>query len=89
MTPREGLEAPSIWTNAMSPHNSDGRVSAFQAESVGSRPTAGSKPIGVCEDCGEVECPTDNLGLTIFYLATDLEKGTYFLCECGKRAYLK
>lgn len=74
----------------MSPHNSDGRVPGFQPGNVGSTPTVGSKPIGVCEDCGEVECPTDWLNLCIFYLGIEFSTGkTFFYCKCGKKAYLE
>lgn len=81
----------------MSPHNSDGRVPAFQAGSVGSSPTVGSKTIGVCEDCGEVELDGWPPGMSVFALGTDFERwkvgdfknSVFFYCKCGKKAYLK
>jgi hypothetical protein len=45
---------------------------------------------GICESCGEVECPKDSLGLHIFYLGTDLDTGkTFFYCKCAKKAYVE
>ena len=46
--------------------------------------------MGECSKCGEVECPKPFPGSTVFFLAFDYETHkTYFLCECGEKAYLK
>lgn len=46
--------------------------------------------IGCCDECGEVECPKDELGLTIPFIANDPHKNLepYFVCTCGRKAYL-
>lgn len=49
------------------------------------------RAMGVCQECGLVECPKDDLGLSINYLAHDPNKNLapYFVCLCGRKAYLR